>query len=140
MIIEEFKKAGYYIKYKVLNASEYGVPQKRERVFIVGFKYSRDYINFYFPEFILTDENKTKLGDVIDNSIKIDEKYFFSNKAVEGMLKVREKMNKGRVQDLKSPCNTISSHLSKASLNSTDPVLMVNDRYRRFTPTEAARI
>src|SRR5690606_11783774 len=49
-------------------------------------------------------------------------------------------MNKGRVQDLNQPCNTISSHLAKVSLNGTDPVLMVNERYRRFTPREAANI
>ena len=56
------------------------------------------------------------------------------------MLRVREKMNKGRVQDLEQPCNTISAHLAKVSLNGTDPVLMVNDRYRRFSPREAANI
>jgi DNA (cytosine-5)-methyltransferase 1 len=56
------------------------------------------------------------------------------------MMRVREKMNKGRGQDLESPCNTISSHLSKASLNSTDPVLFINGRYRRFTPREASSI
>ncbi len=56
------------------------------------------------------------------------------------MLRVREKMNKGRVQDLNQPCNTISSHLAKVSLNGTDPVLMVNERYRRFTPREASNI
>ena len=38
------------------------------------------------------------------------------------------------------PCNTISSHLAKVSLNSTDPVLFYEGRYRRFTPREAARI
>ena len=49
-------------------------------------------------------------------------------------------MNKGRVQDLEQPCNTISSHLAKVSLNGTDPVLMINGRYRRFSPREAANI
>ena len=64
----------------------------------------------------------------------------FSQRAVDGMLRVREKMNKGRVQDLEQPCNTISSHLAKVSLNGTDPVLMVNERYRILTPREAASI
>ncbi|MDK4534143.1 DNA cytosine methyltransferase [Kingella kingae] len=49
-------------------------------------------------------------------------------------------MNKGRVQDIEQPCNTISSHLAKVSLNGTDPVLMVGERYRRFSPREAANI
>lgn len=56
------------------------------------------------------------------------------------MLRVREKMNKGRVQDLNQPCNTISLHLAKVSLNGTDPVLMVDERYRRLTPREASSI
>ena len=38
LIIQEFEKAGYHIKFALLNASHYGVPQKRERVFIVGFR------------------------------------------------------------------------------------------------------
>ena len=56
------------------------------------------------------------------------------------MMAVRKKMNKGRVQDLSQPCNTISAHLAKVSLNSTDPVLKIGDRYRRFSCREAARI
>lgn len=49
-------------------------------------------------------------------------------------------MNKGRAMSLSEPCNTISAHLAKVSLNSTDPVYMVGDRYRRFSSREAARI
>jgi DNA (cytosine-5)-methyltransferase 1 len=80
------------------------------------------------------------LRQVIDKKANKDEKWFFSQRAVDGMLRVREKMNKGRVQDLNQPCNTISSHLAKVSLNGTDPVLMIDERYRRFTPREAASI
>ena len=56
------------------------------------------------------------------------------------MMAVREKMNKGRAMSLDEPCNTISAHLAKVSLNSTDPVFMVYGRYRRFSTREAARI
>lgn len=49
-------------------------------------------------------------------------------------------MNKGRAQDITKPCNTVGAHLAKVSLNSTDPVLLENGRYRRFTPREVARI
>ena len=37
-IVAEFEELGYTMKYKVLNAVEYGVPQQRERVILVGFK------------------------------------------------------------------------------------------------------
>lgn len=140
MIVKEFEKAGYHIHFKLLNASEFGVPQKRERVFIVGFRDFDDYINFKFPQASTLNGSKVKLKHVIDKKADKDDKWFFSQKAVEGMLRVRDKMNKGRVQDLEQPCNTISSHLAKVSLNGTDPVLMIGERYRRFTPREAANI
>lgn len=140
MIIKEFEKAGYHIHHKLLNASEFGVPQKRERVFIVGFREFDDYFNFRFPLPNTLNGAKVKLKQVIDKNANNDDKWFFSQRAVDGMLKVRDKMNKGRVQDLEQPCNTISSNLAKVSLNGTDPVLMIDERYRRLTPREAARI
>jgi len=140
MIIKEFEKAGYHIHHKLLNASEFGVPQKRERIFIVGFREFDDYFNFRFPLPNTLSSSKIKLKQVIDKKANKEDKWFFSQRAVDGMLRVREKMNKGRVQDLEQPCNTISSHLAKVSLNGTDPVLMVDGRYRRLTPREAARI
>jgi len=140
MIVKEFEKAGYYIHHKLLNASEFGVPQKRERVFIVGFRDFEDYFSFRFPQPSTLNGSKIKLKQVIDKKANKDEKWFFSQRAVDGMLRVREKMNKGRVQDLNQPCNTISSHLAKVSLNGTDPVLMVDERYRRLTPREASSI
>lgn len=137
MIIEEFETAGYKVVHKLLNAEEYGVPQRRQRVVIVGFRDEDDYYRFNYP---MPISSRKTLGDVVDLSADNDDKWFFSQKAVDGMMAVREKMNKGRVQNLDEPCNTISSHLAKVSLNSTDPVRFVNDRYRRFTPRECARI
>jgi len=140
MIIKEFENAGYYLKYKLFDSSEFGVPQKRQRIFIVGFRQYKDYTAFDFPAPTTLNGSKVNLEKVIDSSADTDEKWFFSQRAVDGMLRVQKKMNKGRAQDLSKPCNTISSHLSKVSLNSTDPVLQINGRYRRFTPREAANI
>ena len=139
MIIKEFKDAGYYITYRLVNAYEYGVPQKRERVIIAGFRDFNDYQLFSFPNSLDQSERKV-LRDVIIEKENQNESLFFSKKAVEGMLAVKEKMNKGRAMKLDEPCNTISAHLAKVSLNSTDPVFMVNGKYRRFSPREAARI
>lgn len=139
MIVDEFRKAGYTVVHKLLLASDYGVPQKRERVIIVGFKNKEDFYKFHYPLKVKSSERKV-LGNVIIEECNRDESLFFSEKAVAGMLAVREKMNKGRVMSLAEPCNTISAHLAKVSLNSTDPVFMVGDRYRRFSSREAARI
>lgn len=139
MIIKEFSDAGYKVVYKLLNASDYGVPQKRERVIIIGFRDEADLAKFSYPEEIPITERKV-LGDVLLEENNHLENLFFSDRAVAGMMAVREKMNKGRVMNLDEPCNTISAHLAKVSLNSTDPVFMYNGRYRRFSPREAARI
>lgn len=138
LIMEEFRNSGYNVKHMVLNSANYGVPQKRERVIIVGFRKDL-HIDFTFPNQVITDEDLFEpLKKVIDNTV--DEKYYFSERAVEGMMKKREKMNKGRAQDIEKPCNTVGAHLAKVSLNSTDPVLKSGNRYRRFTPREVARI
>lgn len=137
MIIREFRDAGYSVSHFLVNASNFGVPQKRERVIIVGFRSENQQKKFQIKS---TNQPLRVLGDVIDERENNNEKLFFSEKAVAGMMAVRSKMNKGRSQDLSLPCNTISAHLAKVSLNSTDPVLMVNNRFRRFSCREAARI
>lgn len=138
LILKEFEDSGYDVQYRILNSANYGVPQKRERVIIVGFRKDLN-IDFSFPDVEIEDENNfAPLKKVIEE--KVDEKYFFSERAVAGMMKKRERMNKGRAQDINKPCNTVGAHLAKVSLNSTDPVLMEGKRYRRFTPREVARI
>lgn len=138
LIMEEFEKSGYDVTYSILNAAEYGVPQKRERVIIVGFRKDLN-IQFSFPDIALKKEDLYEpLSSVIEKTV--DEKYFFSERAVAGMMRKREFMNKGRAQDIEKPCNTVGAHLAKVSLNSTDPVLKIGERYRRFTPREVARI
>ena len=138
LIIKEFENSGYKVSYKLLNAVNFGVPQKRERVIIVGI---RNDLGFTFDFKGLPQEGDfpiTSLSQVIEK--RVPEKYFFSQKAVDGMMRKRETMNKGRAQDITQPCNTVGAHLAKVSLNSTDPVLLVGERYRRFTPREVARI
>lgn len=138
LIIKEFEDSGYNVKYQVIHAVEFGVPQKRERVIIVGFRKDLN-VEFDFPEGVVNSPEKyVPLAKVIDSDV--DDKYFFSQKAVDGMMRNRESMNKGRAQNIDEPCNTVGAHLAKVSLNSTDPVLMVDNKYRRFTPREVARI
>lgn len=72
-----------------------------------------------------------------------DKRYYFSERAVQGMKNAKNNMKRGLAQNLNEPCLTVTSHLAKVSLNSRNPVLLVNpdkELYRRFTPREAARI
>lgn len=137
LIISEFEKSGYQVTHKLINAAAFGVPQKRERVIIVGIRNDLGF-KYEFPNDVLMEDDYAVLCSVVEN--QVDEKYFFSEKAVQGMRAAKRDMNKGRAQDLNKPCNTVGSHLAKVSLNSTDPVLLDGGRYRRFTPREVARI
>ena len=139
LIIKEFEKCGYRIDFKLLNAATFGVPQKRERVFIIGFR--EDWkIKIDFPKTIFATEEFIPLSKIIFNNDQIHQKYYFSKKAIDGLHKSNKSMNKGRGQDINKPCNTVGAHLAKVSLNSTDPVLKMTKAYRRFLPREVARI
>lgn len=73
-IVDRFTKLGYHVSYEIVNAAHYGVPQKRERVFFVGFKHG----SYAFPapdkEKILS--SKDGIGDLplLDNETSIKEK------------------------------------------------------------------
>ena len=141
-IVKEFSECGYNIQYKLIKAVEYGIPQRRERVIIVGI---RKDINFQYsyPEPICSEVNATPLSSVIDKLDIEEQKYYFSQKAVQGVKNAKNNMKRGLWQDLNAPCLTLTSHLAKVSMNSRDPILLVNaekELYRRFTPREAARI
>ena len=140
-IYKAFEDAGYTLSYRLLNAADYGVPQKRERMIMVGFRNDLG-IKFEFPE--ETNKNNWVPLSVAVQKLAIDEqKYYFSKRAVLGMKNAKPNMKRGLWQHLDEPCLTVASHLAKVSLNSRDPVLLVDpekELYRRFTPREAARI
>lgn len=84
IIINALKNEGYYLKYSVLNAMEYGnIPQNRERIYIVGFKDKESYRNFVFPKPI---KLTTKLTDIIDFKTKKDEKYYYTEGKYKGNI------------------------------------------------------
>lgn len=138
----EFEGCGYKVDYQLVKAVEFGVPQRRERVIIIGIR-NDIHKKFSYPKPLLSEENYTPLSSVIDCLAIEEKKYYFSEKAVQGMKNAKNNMKRGLWQDLSQPCLTITSHLAKTSINSRDPVLLVDpgkELYRRFTPREAARI
>lgn len=88
--ITQLDLLGYYSSWEVLNARDYGIPQNRERVFLVSIlKDSESQINtFKFPHPFTLTKN---IGDIAEENV--DEKYYLSNKMVEGFLKHNEHHN-----------------------------------------------
>lgn len=75
----------YHLYWSVLNAKDYGVPQNRERVFLIGIRDDKDN-NFRFPK----EERLTKsLKDILQDNV--DEKYFLSEKLMTWIKGHREK-------------------------------------------------
>jgi len=99
---------GYHIYWQVLNTKEYGIPQNRERIFIVGFK---DFREFSFPKPM---ELKLRLGDMLQDNP--NSKYFLTDKGIENLNKNQE-FNKFNPLNTKSEyaacvtarCNKVSN-------------------------------
>lgn len=76
----ELERMGYRNFAEVLNAKDYGVPQNRERIFLVSIRVD-DYNNmpkYYFPQPFRLEK---KLKDVLED--KVEEKYYLSDKMIE---------------------------------------------------------
>ena len=141
-ILGEFSSMGYHVKYKLIKAVEFGVPQRRERVIIVGIRNDID-VTYVYPRPTHNEKNYVPLRSVIDKLDIENQKYYFSERAVQGVKNAKNNMKRGLWQDLNQPCLTITAHLAKTSMNSRDPILLVDaekELYRRFTPREAASI
>ena len=81
MSLMPFENLGYHIHYKVLNTKDFGIPQNRERIFIIGIRDDEDN-NFNFPKEIPL---KLKLKDILQDNP--NSKYYLSDKAIKGIEK-----------------------------------------------------
>ena len=126
MFLTDIVGLGYHIHYKVLNTKDFGIPQNRERIFIVGFKEPRQ---FSFP---LGKSLTLTLKDVLQTSV--DEKYFLSNKLINGFKKHKERHTEKGTGFQWSPKNgsDIANCLrANASLCPTDNSIIVHSTHTR---------
>ena len=98
------QSANYHIYYKVLNSKNFGVPQNRERVFIVGIRDDEDNY-FRFPK---EEPLKLKLKDVLED--EVDDKYYLSESAINSIINNKDNIQKSKINPsianaLQSPGN-----------------------------------
>ena len=131
-------KLGYKVYYKVLNAKNFGLPQNRERIMIVGFKNHN--IDFKFPEEI---NKETKVGDIlIDNP---DSKYTISDKIWESH-QLRKERNRAKGNgfgySLFNDESPYTSTISARYYKDGSEILIEQEgkNPRKLTPREAARL
>lgn len=137
-IIDHLNKAGYKVFYEILKARDFGLPQNRERIYIVGFLDHS--INFEFPK---PTNLPTRVGDILDDVV--DEKYTISDKLWSGH-KRRKELNKlngkgfgyGLFNKESAYTNTISARYYKDG--SEILIEQEGKNPRKLTPREACRL
>lgn len=136
IITSHLTALGYHVYSKVLNALDYGVPQKRERIIITGFL---DDVNFSFPEPVDLAERKT-LKDILEENV--DKKYY-----------VRDEIRLSRISRLKDSdyplpyishenmAGSVTPHPYSSALRAgaSANYILINDE-RRPTERELLRI
>jgi DNA (cytosine-5)-methyltransferase 1 len=148
-IIELFDQEGYDVSWKLLKASDYGVPQDRERVFIVG--YHKDLgKKFVFPE---PDKTKKTLKDAIYDlsKLKIGSNKIKNHHNTTGSFSPMY-MSRNRVRSWDEPSFTILATERHIPIHPQAPKMITLGRdlkgfvpgeehkYRRLTVRECARI
>ena len=136
-ILSRLNDLGYFVHWKILNTLDFGLPQKRERTYIIGF---REELDFKFPTKGL-DEPKA-LVDILEPEEQIDEKWSSSDYIVDKRKNavidkevpypsIWHENKSGNVSPLSYSCALRAS----ASFN----YLLVNGE-RRLTPREQLRL
>ena len=80
-VIKSLADAGYNNYYSVLNAKDYGIPQNRERIFIVSIRKDIDTHEFTFPDKLPLTKT---LKDMLEP--KVDEKYYINNERAKNLI------------------------------------------------------
>jgi DNA (cytosine-5)-methyltransferase 1 len=129
---------GYNVHHKVLNAKDYGVPQNRERIYLVCFL--NNSIEFEFPKKI---DHAIKVGDILENMV--EDKYTISDKLWAGHQRRRlEHQIKGNGfgYSIFNKQSAYTSTLSARYYKDGSEILIeqLNSNPRKITPREAARL
>lgn len=107
----------YHIYFQILNTKDYGVPQNRERIFIVGFRDEIDASNFKFPK---TIPLKKSLKHILEPVV--NQKYYLSDKMMEYLLGRKNNFNAGKI-NFKGSDDIASTLQASPSLDISDNII-----------------
>lgn len=136
IIRSHLEALGYHVYAKVLNALDYGVPQKRERIIIVGFI---DDVMFEFPKPV-PEEKRLTLEDILEKDV--DKKYYVKDRIRDSRLERLKDRNYPRPYiSHENMAGSITPHPYSSALRAgaSANYILVNDE-RRPTEREMLRI
>nr|DAJ47874.1 MAG TPA: Cytosine specific methyltransferase [Caudoviricetes sp.] len=113
---------GYNTYWKVLNAKDYGVPQNRERVFVISVRKDIDDGKFEFPQ---PFDNGVRLKDVLEDNV--DEKYYLSEDIQNRLIITDKTLTKNIIGTTKPSFRTIGQRDVVYSENSIMGTLVATD-------------
>jgi DNA (cytosine-5)-methyltransferase 1 len=136
LILKELQSLGYIIDYRLLNAVDYGVPQNRERLFVVGHK-----SEFNFP---IKNRNKTTVSDAISDlmhTVPLESKFLTQsqNEYIARYEKASDCINPRDLYPNK-PARTLTCRNLAAATGDMQRVVLKDGRRRRLLIREAARL
>lgn len=139
-VIAALDELGYNTSSKVLNASDFGLPQNRERIFIVGVNRRKIRgVDFKFPK---PPKTPVKVGDILER--RVDAKYVLSNKLWSGhkrRLREHRERGNGFGYSLFTPSSPRTSTISARYYKDGSEILIATSgNPRKITPREAARL
>lgn len=155
IIIKTLENLEYTVFTKILNASNFGLPQNRERVYIVAFKNNLNSKNFNFPKATnekvclenILEENPTGAKIIQRNDIdiyknyKIQESLFGEKELLNKPIQIG-KVNKGgqgeRIYHTLGHAITLSAY--GGGVGSKTGLYLVEDKIRKLSPRECARV
>ena len=130
-----FDDLGYHYKWKILNAKDYGIPQNRRRLFVVGFKDKEACDRFSFPKPI---ELKCTMQDFLEDNP--DETYFLSEKMKKYVLTPGTKNFTRKIETDKKIASTIVKGVYNTYRAGINNYVTVGDRLRHLTVKEIYRL
>ena len=143
------KKLNYWVDYRVLRAGDFGIPQNRERIFIVAFNKDK-FSNINFDEAFSWPKPtniKTCVGDILEAHKDVDPKYTISEKLLEGHERRKiQHIAKGNgfgfsvFKPTDEYTNTLSARYYKDGSEILIDQSKHNKRPRKLTPRECARL
>ncbi|MDD3263897.1 MAG: DNA cytosine methyltransferase [Candidatus Nanoarchaeia archaeon] len=146
-ILKTLKLLNYNVFYDILSSSHYGVPQSRQRIYIVCFRKDLEINNFNFPnptnkeiylKDILEKNNETKNYIIKRNDVKFWEK---DETPILKPIQIGE-INKGgqgeRIYSTNGHAITLSAY--GGGVGGKTGVYLINEEIRKLTPRECARV